>query len=399
MNRFYKFLLIPILSVFFLSCNEDPTSTGADLLPEDGKIQFKQFDTQVFPVNQSSATFNAEVDFDQSITLLLGKNSYAESVMLLNFSDPFTDSMVTYYKNNQFKIRKTWMEMIPVYKLGEESRTFDFNVHQIRSGWSSAGFDKDSLALLSYDASNVSFDKKITDTLITFQINNSVMDEMLKYQANSSTGSQSYGFYFKPTSNCERIIGFNSYDGYLDGEFLPVLKIEYQLKTTIIDTILVTPLVDVHVVTGSIPNQNQYIYLQGGLALRGFLSFDLSSLPKDIIINSAKLELSVDSLKSFNGLPASDSIEVKALKDSVAKTFTSDSLIVSVLKKTNNVYSGEITWLIQRWLSSNVADINQGMQLSLADEIRSASRIAIHSSRSTDLLKRPRLKIVYMQKK
>lgn len=160
-----------------------------------------------------------------------------------------------------------------------------------------------------------------------------------------------------------------------------------------------SPLVDIHVVTGSVPTQNQFIYLQGGLVSRGFLSFDLSSLPKEIIVNSAKLELTVDTLKSFNGVPASDSIEVKALKDSVAKTFTSDSLIVSVLKKTNNIYSGEITWLIQRWLSSTIAGVNQGMQLSLADEVRSASRIVIHGSRSTDLLKRPRLKIVYMQKK
>jgi len=399
LNRLYKFLLIPILSIFFISCNEDPTSTGAGLLPEDGKIQFKQFDTQNFPVTQSSATFNADVDLDQSITLLLGKNSYAESVMLLNFPNPFSDSMITYYKNNQFKVRKTWMEMMPVYKLGEESRTFDFNVHQIRSAWSSAGFDKDSLAQLNYDAVNVSFDKNITDSLITFKINNSVAEEMLNYQANSTTGTKNYGFYFKPTSNCERIVGFNSYDGFLDGEFLPVLKIEYELKTTTVDTILVSPLVDIHVVTGSVPTQNQFIYLQGGLVSRGFLSFDLSSLPKEIIVNSAKLELTVDTLKSFNGVPASDSIEVKALKDSVAKTFTSDSLIVSVLKKTNNIYSGEITWLIQRWLSSTIAGVNQGMQLSLADEVRSASRIVIHGSRSTDLLKRPRLKIVYMQKK
>lgn len=399
MNRFYKLLLIPILSIFFISCNEDPTSTGANLLPEDGKIQFKQFDSQEISIPQSSATFNADVDLDQSYTLLLGKNSYAESVMLLNFPSLFTDSMITHYKNNQFKIRKTWMEMMPVYKLGGESQTFDFNVHQIRSGWSSTGFDKDSLALLNYDAANVSFDKNITDSLITFKINNSVVDEMLKYQSDPATGSKSYGLYFKPTSNCERIIGFNSYDGYLDGEFLPVLKIEYELKTTTVDTIMVSPLVDIHVVTGSFPNQNQFIYLQGGMVLRGFLSFDLSSLPKDIIVNSAKLELSVDTLKSFNGTPASDSIEVKALKDSVAKTFTSDSLIVSVLKKTNNLFSGEITWLIQRWLSSTNADINQGMQLSLADEVRSASRIVLHGSRSSDLLKRPRLKIVYMQKK
>jgi hypothetical protein len=388
---------IPLLILIFSSCNDEPTSVGYNLLPEDGKIQFKQLDSKDTPISQSSSTFEAKLNLGTSPYIILGKNANLESVVLMQFSPAFADSMVIYYKSNKVKIKKAWMEMRRAYKLGDETQNFDFTLHQIRKNWTSTGFDKDSLVLLTYDSKNVASSKVLADTLLKFDIEPEVIEQWLKYRVDTLSAPKNYGLLMKPTANTQRFIGFIAFGETITSD-LPTLKIQYEQNSKV-DSLYSTPYMDVHVVTGSFPKQPDYIYLQGGLTNRGFLSFNISSLPKDIIINSAKLELTIDTLKSINGQPLSDSIDVRALKDSVSKALSGDSLIVSVLKRNKNIYSGEITWLIQKWISSTEPNINQGMMLSLTDEQRSLAKLAIYGSNAAEVINRPRLKIVYIQKK
>ncbi len=397
MNRFLKLSFIPFLILIFARCNEEPTSVGYNLLPEDGKIQFKQLDSKETPINQSSSSFEAKIKLGTSPYIILGKNSHLESVILMQFSPAFADSMVIYYKSNKVKIKKAWMEMRRAYKLGDETQNFDFTLHQVRKNWTSTGFDKDSLAKLTYDSKDVASSKVLVDTLLKFNIEPEVIEQWLKYRVDTLSAPKNYGLLMKPTANTQRFIGFIAFGETIVSD-LPTLKIQYEQNSKV-DSLFSTPYMDVHVVTGSFLKQPENIYLQGGLTSRGFLSFNIASLPKDIIINSAKLELTIDTLKSINGQPLSDSIDVRALKDSVSKELSGDSLIVSVLKRDKNIYSGEITWLIQKWISSSETNANQGMMLSLTDEQRSLARLAIFGSKAADINNRPRLKIVYIQKK
>jgi hypothetical protein len=396
LNKFLRFFIIPILALVFLKCNDEPTSVGADLLPADDKIQFQQLDTKETPINQTSSFYEAKIKLGTSPYIILGKNSNLESVILMQFSPAFSDSMIFYYKSNKVKIKKAWMELKPAYKLGDETQNFDFTLHQIRKNWTSTGFDKDSLALLKYDSKNVASSLIQTDTLLTFDVEPAVVEQWLKYRIDTLSAPRNYGLFMKPTANTQRFVGFIAF-GETISSSLPTLKIQYEQNTKS-DSLFSTPYMDVHVVSGSFPTQTNFVYLQGGLPLRGVLAFDLSSLPKDIIINSAKLELTIDTLKSLIGKPLSDSISVRALKDSVTKK-VSDSLVVSILKRNKNVYSGEITWLIQKWISATDPNDNQGLTFSLTDEERSVARLAVYGSNAHDLLNRPRLKIVYIQKK
>jgi hypothetical protein len=371
---------------------------GADLIPDSDKLQFKQLDSKETPIAQSSHFYEANVNLGTSSILILGKNSYTESVILLRFFVPFSDSMVTNYKNNKFKIKQVWMEMVPTYKLGDAVQNFNFSVHQVRSEWSSIGFNKDSLAFLNYDHQDVASSKKLDDTLLTFNLDTKVVEEWLKYRADTLSAPKNFGLFFKPSADCQRFLGFNAY-GLTDIPYLPLIRVEYEQNSTLIDTLVANPFMDQHIVTGTQPASSQYIFVQGGLSLRSFLSLDISSLPKDIVINSAKLELSIDTLMTADGIPGSDSIFVKALKDSITKELTADSLVVSVLKRNGSVFSGEITWLVQKWVSAIDDYNNHGVELSLSDEERSLARIAIYGSKSDDISLRPRVKIIYMQKK
>ncbi|MEW6702391.1 MAG: hypothetical protein AB1298_06690, partial [Bacteroidota bacterium] len=109
------------------------------------------------------------------------------------------------------------------------------------------------------------------------------------------------------------------------------------------------------------------------------------------------LELTIDTLKTTDGLPKSDSLMIQMLADSTTRKVTSDNF-TSILQRKGNIFTGDITWMVQRWLKGEPQFPNHGALLTLLDEDISAARIAFYGSRSADKTVRPKLKIVYMKK-
>lgn len=397
MNKSVKFLFLSILSVlFFLSCNEDPSSTGLNLISDKDKVHFSEIDSYTTQIRQTSDYFEYKQDMGSSEHLLLGKNSYSESVVLLHFSIYLTDSLKEQLNNNESFVRQVWMQMTPTYKMGD-ANNLNFTLHEINSKWSSEGFNKDSLnsPAFTYNPTNILNSKTIDDTTFNFEFEPSVVQRWLEYHADTLTNPKYYGLLMKPTSGTQSYIGFNSIQAY-DTETRPKIFVVMEKPSVYKDTISLLPYMDLHVVTGDVPVNENRMIVQGGLPIRSNLFFDLTSLSKDIIVNKATLELTVDTLASFDGNPSSDSILVRILKDSTAKTLTGDSLIATVIKRNGNIFSGEVTWMIQRWLQGDAE--NQGMLLELYDENASVSRISLYGTKEPNILLKPRLKIIYMKK-
>jgi len=392
--RHKKIFIYLILALFLIACNNDPTSVGSDLLQDVNKIKLNEFNTQKENVKLSSNTFKKKITLGVSDKLILGKNSYIESYILLSFNIYLADSIVTKIKDNKLRVAETWMDMRVKYSLGDKNLPFDFTVHQVRKNWGSDAFNYDSLKILSYDANDVSYSRNITDSLVIFNLVPNAVFEWLKYSVDTTLAPPNYGLLFKPTPATQRLLGFKGYQLTNDPD-VPTLYIVLEQPSVFKDTILVSPYMDIHVVNGADVYSPNDIVLEGGLGYKGFLFFDLSSLPKNIIISKATLELSVDSLKSFDGNPSSDSIIVKVLKDSVSKSYTSDSSYYAILSRSGNTFSGDISWMVQKWVSGQ--DENQGLELSLADEKSSAARIWIYGNKQPEAL-RPRLKIYYLNK-
>jgi hypothetical protein len=76
---------------------------------------------------------------------------------------------------------------------------------------------------------------------------------------------------------------------------------------------------------------------------------------------------------------------------------TADSNYSTILKRNKNLFSGDITWMVQKWIGK-LSD-NYGVRLSLADETSSAARIVLYGNKESNPLLRPRIKLVYTQKK
>ena len=399
MIRFLRLSVFVVsLTALFISCNQDPTSVGSNLISDQDKFTFQQLNSAESNLRQSSSDFEYVPKMGGSEYLLLGKTPYSESSMMMRYQIYIPDTTLTRISNNEVIIQEAWMEMIPRYAIGAGTSSFDFSVHQIRSDWTAPGFDRDSIlsGSFQFDAADVKSGLVVTDTTVKFNLQPVVVKEWLMSQINSSAPKNN-GIIFKP-GNTSKMLGFSAVQSYTatSETYLHLILTRTNYSN---DTLVVAPDEDVHVVTrapGFSPSTSTDFYVEAGYSLHGSLFFDISSLATNSIINKAILELTVDESKELDGSLKSDSIYVVLLADSTLHKLSSDSLTATFLVRKNNVFSGDISWAIQKWLNGHV---NQGLSLILYDEYSSAARIAFYGSKNSNTALRPNLKITYLQKK
>ncbi len=386
------FSVIILLSLMFFSgCVEEPTTVGFDLLPQGDLIEIKYFDTAENPVAQRFSSFKDNIDLGDSRRLLLGRLPNVESSILLKFFMNLPDSLSEGINADEITILSSWVKMETNYRIGDEFSGFDFQVYKIESDWQAAYFNLDSLRILEYDEMDISDDKNITDTLITFSIKSNIAMDWLKAEIATPLKGHD-GIYLRttPGSASNAVFGFQAISNFVTAA-LPRLYIEYSKPGVFTDTLIATPNFDVHVLEGDIlENKSDDILLQCGLANRGKLWFSLDAVPDNAIINSATLELKINPLESLEGTVASDTLWVSVFQDSAENVIVTNINSLK-LSRNDSIYSGEITSFVQSWV--NGVD-NQGMRIRLADEKRSLNSMALKNSSTSDLL-RPRLKIYY----
>lgn len=392
MIKYLRLSLLAIaLTALFISCSDSPTSVGENIIPDSDKITFAKYDTYTEDTPQSAYYYKEKLQLGSSAGTMLGKNSYAEYSIMYKFWIAFDDSVLTKIYNNQIVINWVKMNMIKTYSLGDKSSNFDFSVHQVRKAWTEEGFNEDTLATLPYDNSDVSFNRSVSDSLVSFNIKPQVVTDWLKVRKDTNL-ARNYGLLLKPTSGTNRVVGFDAI--YTDGSAKNIaITFEIQrIAGNTKDTFTVAPFWDVHTSVGKNPVSANHLFVQGSSGIRSVLSFDFSKIPKNIILNKAILDLTVDPSLTTDGTPASDSLYVQLFADSTTKKLTSDSMYYAYLKRTGNVYNGDIAWMVQKWING---EANQGIKIALPDEEYSASRIAFYSSKHSNKALRPRLTLIY----
>jgi len=402
LTKYYKSTLILLLALFiFAACNQDPTSVPDKLIPDEDKVEFNKFDTYELNVRQSSSYYEELENLYGADTRILGKNEYAKSSILYSWDIYLPDSIKTYINNGQATVLSSKVFMTRKYTLGDTSGFFDFSVHKITSDWSATKLHRDTLQFIKREATDIAFNKIKTDSTVSFDLNQNVVYDWLRYTSDSNSTSKNNGIYITPTNNTNYFIGFEatySYGTYEQTEIMIVLQ-----KPTEIDTLIGYPSKDLHVVEKLQPKPvaEDKIYLEGGYALRGTVFFDLSALPKEIAISKAILELTIDTQSSIDGVPASDSLFVHILKDSTAKTLA-DSSSILLLTRKDNKFTGDISSIVQIWNAELLLDgeklENQGINLTLFDEYSSVARIVLYGSKEQNISLRPRLTIYYPKK-
>jgi len=150
------------------------------------------------------------------------------------------------------------------------------------------------------------------------------------------------------------------------------------------------------VVDGNLPSVgSQNIAVQFGLVVNSKLWFDVSSLPKNAIINRAKLFLKTDSVLTVKGTNLVDAIFISNIVDSTTKVIDS-TLSQENLLPDGDSYTGLVTTFVQTWLSTGK---NEGLLLAPNGGIDGVDLFVFRGSNASVLADRPRLEIIYTTRK
>ncbi|MBU0472607.1 MAG: hypothetical protein KKF62_00450 [Bacteroidetes bacterium] len=394
LNKLIRLFAISILLIGLISCNDDPTSLGSNILPNKDLINVSQINSLDSVFQQKARFYNSDtLDLSSSTKIFLGKNGNVESTMLMEFLFFFPDSIKEAILGDSLIVKSVVMELEPIYTKGNASNYFNFSVHEITSDWNSLDFSVEDLSSLQYNPEDISSNHILSgDTLITIDIDKNVVTDWLKLYANE-TQETNYGVYFNFENATDKILGFPAISSLYDS-VLTRLKIVVEVPNYYTDTLTAQVTSDAHVVKGELPTTNNHsIIIQGGIPIHSNLFIDVSKIPQYSIINKATLKLFIDESESEIGTIASDYIKV-ALLDDYESSKVSTFYSALNLELDSLFYSGEITTYVQEWITNG----NNGMKLYLSNEVESLNKVAISGTDNSDVKLRPYLEIIYTSK-
>jgi hypothetical protein len=381
-------LFVIILFTLFniLSCSDDPTSIGIDLLDGDYLI-VSTFDTQDDTVTQSTSFFKEVVPLGFSNNVLIGKRDELEATTLMNFLFSIADSLRQDFLDGNITVNQAFMELTPTYTYTDESAAYDFTVHEVTSNWS-VEFTSDSLDNLSFNLEDLSSNKNFTDSIYTFDLTSDFVLQWIKNSIDTSLGTNN-GLYFIPTMSTGKVVGFQALTA--TSSTAAKLKVVIEKPGSFVDTIRAFIFADVSAIIADLPILPAVdIGVQASTTIQSRLFFDLSEVPRDIIINKAELILAEDTLSSITGSSFNPNLAVFKITDS--SNVTIDESTGILLIKSNNIYTGNVTSLIISWINS---EDNQGMVIRSASITEGLELFAIKGSEYPELSERPRLRIVF----
>ena len=389
-----KLLLIVagILSIISFSCKDNPTDVGIGLL-KNNLINVKVLNSSTDSLKQSSSYFKKVTPLGNGTKLLLGNFNNTEGSVLLKFYFiNLPDSIATDFLNSNVVVSSAFVSMIPYLTYGDSLANFDFTVHQVSSSWGLNTFDADSLSALSYDATDLSSDRKVSDSIATFSLDKSLVSNWVAAYVDSNYSSIN-GIYLKPTAGTKKMIAFWAYNPLVSS--YSELYVVFQKPGVYQDTLGFLPIADISVVHGEQPSLNSgEIGVQGGVVYNSKLGFDVSQIPANSIINQAILTLNIESSASHYATDIYNGVTLWNLSDSASAAI--DSSVSVSLSLSGSVLQGDITKLVQKWISSNK---NQGMLIQDYNQIENVNLYAIKGSKYPDYNSRPKLKITYTSRK
>lgn len=395
-NKIVKISLILSLIIIAFACNDEPTSVGNALIPSVDRITFQKIDSYKNGFEQKFSSFQKDsLFFGTSRRILLGSYKNLSIDMLVSFGILFPDSIKDGLTKNEITLKSSWIEMKPNYWIGDKSH-FEFSVKEINQSWASREFNNDTLIAVKASLGGeilIQDSYSFSDSLIKFSVDKQVINKWVMQSAGNSLATNN-GLYFSPISNTG-IVGFQAITRFTTADYI-TLNMVFEKQGIILDTVKAVQRLDMHVVTSTEPDKigNNSIILQSSSAMRGKLWFDISGVPSNAILNKATLTLFIDKANTEIGSVKTDTVALRFYENKNENIIKKDYGIAALFNKGNS-YSGDIRKFAQRWING---EKNEGMEVRLSDEDRSANKIAFYKSDYQVDSLRPRLTIFYTTK-
>ena len=385
-NKLASVILLLISIAFFVSCQDEPSSIGVELISGD-LIVVKTFDSGIDTVSQSSSYFKNVITLGSSTWILLGKYQDIEASTLLKFIFGFSDSLRTDVIDGKINVLDSWIVLRDRYTYGDTLASMEFTTHKVNSAWSFTQFTIDSLTKLQYENEDLGSNLIATDTNYTFNLNESLVLSWMKNSADNTLESN-YGIYLKPKEMSGKVSGFQALTALSSEAAKLFVVIEKAGVYT--DTINGFIIGDLSLVDGDVPNLPQgLIGTQSGVAVNSKLNFDLSGLPKGLVVNNAELILTKDTLNSVQGTIFINTLRASYLRYNDSLNTQGSAIVLTF---SDNQYTGNITSFLRNWI---ITGENNGLLLQSGNQFDGLELFAIYGSDAADLSLRPRLKVTY----
>ena len=387
LSRISVILLIFIISVSFLACEDEPSALGIELLASD-LISVRTFDSQIDTLDQKSGYHKKVIQLGTSSKILIGKHENIEASTLLKFIFGLADTLKDDIIAGDLVVNEAWIEITTRYVYVDSNEVMDFTVHKVNNSWDPFEFTIDNLPALSYEMNDISSNKEITDSNYIFNIDPDVILSWMKNAADTSL-EKNYGIYLKPVNNSGKVVGFQAFTATSSEAAKLTLVIE---KTgSYVDTINGFIFADVSVVDGVLPTlPSEDIAVQSSISVNSIIAFDLSVVPDGVVINSAELIIKRDSINTRTGTSFENNLLAYFVEDSTAKEVNEGGAFK--ISFINNGYSGDITSYVRIWINEKR---NQGVILRSGNDIEGLELFALKGSNAVNFAERPRIKIVY----
>jgi len=368
--------------LFIAGCAETPTTVGAKLLPNGDLLRL---DTTVVSATRS---YNGIVIPATSISprVLVGNVDNIQCWGIYRFS-LLPDSI------KSIPIVSAELDLRTIYHFGDSLAPFSMTVHQILMNWATDSLTIDSLKAPGFyrsSPSGVWNSSSIGDTsTLTIPLDTTMIRS---WGTLNDTTLNNFGVLLRPTNNGV-VKGFGSFM-VSDPALGPKLLLRLRNAAGTIDTLSLTVGGQRYVTTGlnsAWASDSTHLWVQNGVANRGYVEFDVSAIPLHAAVHKATLELTLDAQRSkFNYFTA----------DSAYVYFTGDdgstlSYIVGIGTPaqvgTSKVYQFPVGAFVQRWVRGSVL---KRMAIAGFDENFALDLFSFYGAQSTKAVK-PKLTIIY----
>ncbi len=378
-------LLLSLLT--FNGCSDEFSSVGSQLLNKENST-VKALDSVIDSLNVSRTNFKEIKALGTSTTFLIGRYNDLTSYTLLKF-DCYNSDLVSALKNDSITVVSATMKLTPQYQYGDTLSSFGFQAHLVNEFWDPYQFTADSLDRISYNKTDLIIEKNVADTPYTFKLDQQTVLGWMKYDAVDSGNVANHGIMLEPSRGINKVVGFYGVSYYNDAP--PVMEVIYVKTGSAPDTITFDAIYDVHAVTSpEAETSSPYLILQSGVTYSSRLFFDISSIPKSAVINSAELLLTIDTTQSKFSADVYKELRAYAVTDSSKNYYTSSGAVT--LTPSGNVYSGKFTSYAAVW---HAKGSNLGIVITPALQNVGLEKFVFYGFDAADVNKRPRLKIIY----
>ena len=395
--RRYLYVLTAVTAFIFFSCKEAPRNFNSNLLGPD-QINLVNLDSFVAGLPQTSHSFKTVITTGASYTLLLGSytshtGNVQDASTLIRFDySTISDTDKANFLNGSITVNDSWIVFTKTYGFGDTSATqLNFGAYKINTPWTSSGFTSDSLNNFSYGSNDVSLQKELaTDSTNIYNVHidpGTIQDEIKSF----ANGVWDNGLYLKPNSPGNTVWGF----GAIYSSYPPAIAVSVNRGGVLTDTLYFNAYSDVSVLSGNLESTAQDFYLQTSLIGQAIISFDVSIIPSNAIINQAKLLLTVDPSNTVNGTSYISNISAYNIADSSSRIVDTTLSPITVFSHDSLTYQGDVTTFVQKWVTKRQ---NQGLLLSPQDGLTGLDLYAFKGSNASNASQRPRLIILYTKK-